>query len=393
MANEIKYEFNVDQKEEEQPAGDPVESAEQPAEEPAQPETPETPTEKPQDAPEAEEPNNDIKPLDTGEPEPEEDEDAVLLEKLKAKGFKGASLDEIFQEKKEEVKKPKSEDEETQKFLDYQERTGRGLKDWNELNKDITKMNPIEVAKDRLRRESEGADLTDADLNYLLEEELGFDPSEDDLDEKERAKFKRYYGSHLNTLKKEQQKYNEPAEGFEPNKAEEASQPSGEKVKLSNGLEVDAATYEKDRQKYLSDRDAALKSIDEEAFKVSYDGKDGKKELDLSYKYSEEDLHRMKSMTDDLGSLVSTYQNESGEFNHADFNRDALWINKDFRDKAIAALVSRARNEVIAESTAQRKNLKFDAPNELPKSKKQGYADPAKEFEGSRHSVKYDFPG
>lgn len=390
---EVKYEFTDDQTETPAPVEETAEPKQDEVEQPTEPAAEETP-ETPQDTPE--EPTEPATEEEGAEPEqpaePEEDDDEVLLEKLRKRGFKGDSLEELLQDKEEKKSRPSNVDEETQKFLDYQERTGRGLSDYRMLNTDLSEMDPVEIARDRIIRESEGADLTDAEVNSLLEDELGFDPSEDDLDEKEQAKFKRFYGRHLNTLKKEQEKYNDPADGYTPNDADEASQPSGEKVKLSNGVEVDAETYEKDRQKYLSDRDSALKSIGEENFKVSYDGKDGKKELDLSYKYSEEDLQRMRSITDDLGSIVSDYQAESGDFNHADFNRDAVWMKKDFRDKAFGALASRVRNEVIAEMTANRKNLKFDSPNEPPQSKKQGYTDVGKQVESSRYGVKYNLP-
>lgn len=328
-------------------------------------------------------------------PEPETDlDDDKLLKALQKKGFKGQSVEDFFKEPSKEPKSaPKSYDEETQKFLDFQERTGRGINDYQSLNKDFSKMGPVEVAKDRIRRESEGADLSEQDVNYLLESELGFDPNDEDITDQEKAKFKKYWGSHLNTLKKDQQKYNEPVEGYEPKKGAEPSQPDGgKKVKLSSGVEVDADSYDRDRQKYLTERDAALQQVGEDEFKMSYDSKDGKKESSFNYSYTDEDLQSMKSITDDVPSIMSSYQKENGEFDHTSFNKDLLWTKPEFRNKAISALLSRARNEVISETTAQRKNVNFDSPNDPPKHKKDGYSEPGNQNQSSGPKVKFNFP-
>lgn len=406
MAQEVKFQFNPDQAEDNQePVTQPEPEnksgyahSEPSTPEPAEPQEPEKGNEpepqEPAPQPEPEEGKDKTKP--TPEPEPEKDiDDNKLLEQLRKKGFKGNSLEELLKDK-ESKPAPKTYDEETQKFLEYQERTGRGLKDYQQLNKDYSKMSPVEVAKDRIKRESGDADLTPQDLNYLLEEELGFDPADKDLSDQEKAKFKRFYGSHLSTLKSEQQKYNDPIEGYQgPEEKTDSKPDGGKKIQLSNGTEVDEESYLKERKKYLETRDAALQDLKPDTFKLTYDGKDGKKELDFDLEYTDEDLHSMKSITEDVGSILSNYQNEeSGEFKHADFNRDALWMKKDFREKAIGKLLSKARNEVIAEFTRNRKNVNFNSPNDFPEpSGKKGYTEPGQIAPASGPSVKYPFPG
>lgn len=387
---QVQYPFPGNQTEEQTPA--PVvetQEVEQEVQAPIEQETPEPEAEQPE-AP-VETPGQPEAEAAPEQPEPEIDENK-LLESLKKRGFKGNSLDELLKPKEPEAPIKKTYDDETQKFIDFQERTGRGLKEYEQANKDLTTLNPIELAKDRIRRENAGVDLSPEEINYLLEEELGFDPSEEGLEPRELAKFKKFYGSHLNTLKTEQQKLNEAVEGFEP-QAEESAQPVGEKIKLSNGLEVDAESYNRDRQKYLQDRDAQLQTLAEEGFKLSYDGKDGKKELDFNYKYTEEDLQSMRSITEDVGGIISDYQNEAGEFNHGDFNKDLWWSKPANRSKAIAALLGKARNEVISEITGRRKNVNFDSPNPLPQaSKAKGYTEPGESNSNSAFGVKYGLP-
>ena len=385
MANEVKFPFDPNQLNEQTPeAAAPQEEApEQPVE---QKENQEAETPKPVET-QAEETKPEV--TEAPAPDPELD-DNKLLKILQERGFKGKSLADLAREDKPAAPIEDAYDDETKEFLAYQRKTGRGLRDYQESKKDLTTLNPVDVAKDRIRRESEGADLSEQDLNFLLEKELGFDPSDEDLSDEEKAVFKRYYGSHLNNLKKEQQKYNEPVEGFQP-KAEANQAESAGKVQLSNGQEVDAATYEKERADYLKLIDDSLQGIKEQKFTYSVDGKDGKEEFTVDYTLSDEDLHSVKSDVEDVGALLNPYQTESG-FDMKQFEEDSFWRNKALREKAISNIAQKIRSQVVSEMTAKRKNLNFDAPNEPPKSKKAGYVEPGSGGSSSGPQVKYSLP-
>lgn len=294
------------------------------------------------------------------------------------------------------VPEPKSKraiDAKTQEFLDWQEKTGRSIEDWSLKNRDLSKLNPIDIAKDKIREDNTGVDLTDEEVNFLLEEELGFDPTESDLDAKEKVLFKKFYGSQLSKLRQEQAIYDTPVEGYEPDAATEPIQPkNGEMVKLTNGTEISAEEYQRERQAYLSQREESLKDLGAEKFKVSFDGKDGKKEYEYSYEYNDQDRHGMLSITEDVGSIIQNYQDEAGKFNHSDFNKDLWWTQSENRNKAISAIISKVRSEVIDEQISQRRNLNFNSPSQpSTPSKNDGYHKVGDTKQGSKFGVKFPF--
>jgi hypothetical protein len=257
-------------------------------------------------------------------------------------------------------------DEETQKFLRFQTETGRTMKDWIALNEDLSKSNPIELAKERIIMENAGVDLTPADINFLLEDALGFDPTVE-LDPKESALFKKFWGAQLKTKLSEQQKYNTPLDGYTSNSQQDTQPALGAKVKLTNGLEVDEDSYNKDRQNYLTQRSLQVEALTEEKFVLAIDTKDGKKDLAIDYSISPDDKRKMYSMTDDLGSILERFTDpQTGQLNHAQLNSKLLRIDDDYFNKLLSVAATKIRSEVIAELTGSRRNLQLDAPNTPP---------------------------
>jgi hypothetical protein len=401
MGINVAYDFPGNQGEEQKQEQQPVETTEvQAQKEQEQPQPKESaaprvqgglpkeeePAKEQAQEPEKEEAKVEEKPKQEEKKEIGDDE---ILAKLKERGFTGDSIEDLLKPK-ETPKQKREVDEATQKFLDYQERTGRGLEDYAKLNEDYKKMDPIDIAKDKLRRESPGVEYDDQELNFLLEKELGFDPTEE-MDESERAQFKKYYGSHLSTLEKERQKYNEPVDGYEPSNAEQkASQPEdgGEKITLSNGTEVDKATYEKERADYLKLVDESLQDIKEQKFTVSIDGKDGKEDLAINYNLTEEDLHGVKSKVEDIGSILNSYQKEDG-FDMKGFEAATFWMDEGNRQKAVSAMARQIHSQVVEKLTAERRNVNFNAPGNLPKQDAKGYVEPGQSKHTSGPRVQY----
>lgn len=254
-------------------------------------------------------------------------------------------------------------DPKTQAFLDWQKKTGRSIDEYNERNRDLSALSPLEIARDRIRKENEDLSLSESEIEILLQDELGFDPTDPDLDTRESVAFKKFYGKHLKALQEAQKEYDTPVEGHQPKAAPETPQPQeGEVVKLSNGVEVSAEEYQRQRSEYLAQREESLKELGKENFKVTFDGKDGKREYDYSYDYQDQDRHSMLSITEDVGNILNTYQSETGEFDHASFNKDLWWTRPENRNKAISAIIAKVRSDVIDEQISQRRNLNFDSP-------------------------------
>lgn len=330
---------------------------------------------------------NDIPSEESSE---QEIDDERVLAFLRDRGFQGESLEDLINPLPSQKREY---DEETEKFLRYQEETGRGLKDWNELNKDLSKLSLVDLAKDRVRQENQGVELTEDEIISLLEDELGFDPMDTELDAKDSVRLKTYAGKRLRELQEEQRKYNEPIEGYTAKPKGSGTPDDGvEKVRLTNGMEVEAESYAKQREKYLSERDSALENLVEEKFTLSFEGKDGKKEQIFNYKYSADDIAKARSLTEDVGSILYNYQNEDGSFDHKSFNQAVLWLDEGFRQKTISALMNKARSEALAEVNAKRRNYNFDAPQEPGKPKdNDGYSEIGG-GEDAGFGVKYTMP-
>jgi hypothetical protein len=333
------------------------------------------------------------------EPTPMPSEEQILTA-LRAKyGDKVTDLDSVFNPKpadpiKPITKVPEVTDEETAKFLRYQSETGRPLKDWIALNQDLKQIDPITLAKNRIIAENQGVELTPEEVNFLLEDKLGFDPNDADLDPKEKALFKQFYGAQLKTMQDEQAKYNNPIEGYTPNSQSNPQPETGGKVTLSNGIEVDEESYNRDRQAYLQARSLQVESLTEEKISVSVDGKDGKKDLALSYQFTPEDRRGMLAETEDLGSILERFVDpQTKQLDHKELNLRLWRGKKENFDKILSVMATQIRSEVIAEVTGNRRNLQLDQPNTPPAPlPNQGYAQIGQTPAGAKQGTGVKFP-
>jgi hypothetical protein len=258
-------------------------------------------------------------------------------------------------------------DEDTQKYLRFKKETGRSMNDWMALNQDLTKSDPLQLAKERIIEENAGIDLTPQEINFLLEDKLGFDPTDPTIDDKEKALFKQFYGAQLKQKLAEQQKYNTPIDGYTPNSQPNTQPDTGAKVKLSNGLEVDEESYNRDRQNYLTQRSLQVEALTEEKFVLAIDTKDGKVDLGIDYAITPDDKRKMLSMTDDLGSILEKFTDpQTGQLNHADLNKKLLRIDDEYFNKLLSVAATKIRSEVISELTGQRRNVQLNSPNTPP---------------------------
>jgi hypothetical protein len=325
--------------------------------------------------------------------------DADLLKALQARygNEKISSLDDILRTQTMaadpvEPIVPKIMDSETEDWVRYNEETGRPLRDWISSKEDLSKTDPLSLAKDRIRNENAGVDLTEEEVNFLLEDKLGFDPSESELDPKEKALFKQFYGAQLKLKQEEQQKLSTPLDGHTQKSQPNAQPTNGGKVKLSNGMEVDEASYTQQRQQYLTERNQQIEGLVEEKFNLLIEGKDGKKEMALDYQFTPEDRRGMMSDTEDLGSLMNPFYDQEGKVKIADLSL-AVWRGKKENfDRVLGIMASKIRSEVIAEMVGNRRNLSLDQPSAPPAPVlNQGYATVGGTQSQTGVGVKYPF--
>lgn len=352
-----------------------------PEEQPATPEIQEPvaeipkPKEQPKEEPKAEDPA----------PEPaklEINDDAVLSyfkEKYADKAGSLENIEDLFK-KPEPVADPfENVSEDVKGFVKYHKETGRGIEDWNKLNEDYSKKSPLDLARAKV---AETTDLKGEDIDGYLEKKLNIDLSDpNEVDKYDLVELKSFTKDYLAQKESDKEKYKVPA-------TKEAEK---DMVTLDNGQKIPKEEYEKlveSRNTYLESLKAAADNITKADFKVTYDDKGDKKEIELAYDYSKDDVHKMTSHASDLeGTLTKLFKSENG-FNHKDLQESLFWLDKEGRNKAINAIVHKALAQRTEELMEELHNPNFRTEPRLPKqdgTKRQQSFEPVKKYGTLQH--------
>lgn len=350
---------------------------------------------KPKDEGGAEPPSEEPKPEDS-----DYSEEVVIKAYNKKHGTNYKSLDELSTVKEVEkvVEKEAELPQDVQQYLRFKEENpDKGFSDWTELNKDYTNMPNMDLAREAIRAENSGLDLTSQEVDILLAEKMKVDIDDlDSLEGGDLVRLKSFAHRHRQAKLQEQAKYKQPKEQKPKEKENEKSQPVGETVTLTNGQVVPKEAYEKSRREYNEKRQKAVDGLKSFELSLEIDHNGEKKELPFKYDYKPEDKHSMLSTTEDVGNILNSYQSSDG-FNHDNFNEDMWWSKKENREKAIKAMLVDARSKGVDEVIAKKRNINFDnKPQPKPDSKgKDGYANGKVLDHGGRsgsYGVKYSLP-
>lgn len=285
----------------------------------------------------------------------------AVLEFIKSKGKEVKSIDELLGVQEKEVVKEVNPyedifDDEDKAYFKYKKETGRSRKDWEALNKDITGMAAIDIARDRIRMET-GMDLTNAEADEYLASTLSID-LEDELDTVAKIKLNGYAKPHRDKLIEEQAKYKKPLEKAQAN----TSSTTDNIVRLEDGTSMTKEVYEqkiKEREGYVRDMTEAVNSVTALDFKVTVDDNGEKSELNISYELSKDDKHSMLSDVLDVDAMVQRdFRTENG-FNHSEF-RDTIFRGKKKNFVNIMnAVAQRVRAATIQEMISNSNNINF----------------------------------
>lgn len=312
-------------------------------------------------------------------------EEEIALRILRSKGHEINSFDDLRKEL--EVKIVEKEvnpyadvlDDDTKRYLDFRRETGRDRKDFEALQQDLDKVDPIVWAREKVKRES-GQDLPNNIIDEFLEEELGI--TLEDLDARGQIKLAQYGRDIKEAKKAEQEKYRKPVEDKSPAQASQQQEP--EILQLDNGSFMKKADYEamvNTRQKFIEEATEAGNRVVASTFKVNFDDNGTQKELNYSYEFTEDDRRSAVSGATNVNAVMDSYRTEKG-FNHEQFQEDMFWLNKQNREKAMASIVNKARAEAMEEVLKQRGNVNFDSTLPLQTTKKDGvtYMSPGQLF-------------
>lgn len=315
-----------------------------------------------------------------------------LFELAKSKGREITSVDDLFKApEKVEVIKNQYENvkPEVKSFLDYHSETGRNYDDYLALQKDISAISDLDLAREKVRLDS-GKNLTDEQVDAYIEKKLNIDLSDlDEIDMADQIELSSFTKGAREAKIEEQKKYKTPLR--EDNNS---SQPvlDDTMVELETGERMPKKLYEdlvSSRNKYVESINKSVDSITQSVFNVVVDDNGAEKTVSYGYDYSKDDRQNMLSMADNLEATVDKlFKNEGGEFNHSKLMEGLFWLDEKNREKAIVALAHKIRAEVTLEVLAEKGNVNFGTKTKetIPGTSKGNKAPENKGF-----GVKYNF--
>ena len=288
----------------------------------------------------------------------------------KSKGLEVENFDDLLKPKEVDIYEGVY-DEDDKAYLKFKKDTGRSRKDFEALNTNLDEIPKIDLARERVRRES-GITLTNEQIDEYIADELGIDL--EDMSASNQIKLAAYTKSILEERKAEQEKYRTPIENKQQAEAKNENTQQNEYVTLENGAVMLKSQYENlvnTRQQAILQAKEAVNSVTNSDFKITIDDKGTPKEMNFAYEYSEEDKQSMVSIVSDIDGVVAgRYGSENG-FDHKRFAEDMQWSDPKFREKAIASLLHKAIASNTEEVLKERGNVNF-TNDSLQKQAKEG---------------------
>lgn len=294
----------------------------------------------------------------------EEYDEAKVLDFFKSKkGKEIASIDDLFKEPEvKTVNKYENISDKAKAFLEFHTETGRDYEDYLSLQKDISAIPDIELAREKVRLET-GTQWTDEEVDSYLERQLGINLNE--MEAADKIALNGFAKSIRDVKLAEQEKYKQPLENRQ---VTQEQQPIAEdEVELVTGERMKKVDYDKllkNRQDYLDGLKVSSDNIKESSFSIKVDDKGSEKTLNYNYEFSTEDRQNMVSSAGDLQQLVKTkYDSEQG-FNHTNLMEDLFWMDKNNREKAISAILHKALAGRTEEMMKEINNVNLTNPSQ-----------------------------
>ena len=283
-----------------------------------------------------------------GEPKPSTDNKQetvsvtreVVLDFLKKNGF-----DDI--KDLNELSKPETLPEAVAKFKEYHEETGRGIKDFYNLQKDW-KSEPKESAiKEYLRLKH--PDLDEDQINTQFDVFNVTEEDEEQLSPREltraKAEFDKTYSDALSFLNQKTKEYNVPLENVQkPN-----AQPSKEDIAKAH-------------EPYWKERDNFLKDFNEIKFNIEGIG-------EIKINIDEDDKSAITQRTETVDSMIASWQNDDKSVNHSKLVPDNAWAIPSVREKMLKSIIEQTHTLTLEKFSKENRNVDLDDLNKKESTK------------------------
>lgn len=278
-------------------------------------------------------------------------------------GKEVTSFEELFQEKQAAVNPYENINPELKAILDYHTETGRGISDYQQLQRDFDKVPVLELAIEKVKQEI-GVEASQDDLIAYIEDELNIDLSDDELSSKDTLKLNKFVKEYREGLKAAQEKYKTPL-------ANENNQNSDvEMITLDNGQKVEKTVFEahqKQRQAYIEDMKVAVDSVAKTSLSIEFDNNGIKENYAFDYEYDQSDRKSMLELTEDIDQTAANlFRTEKG-FDHQGFAKSIWRLDPKNWEKEVSAIVHKAIADTTERITQNENNVNFNR-NRIPNS-------------------------
>lgn len=280
---------------------------------------------------------------------------------FKSKGREVENIDDLFVEKVKEVNPYENISPELKSILDYNKETGRGLSDYQKLQKNINDIPVLDLAIEKAK-EDIGMEASNEDVIDFIEEELNIDLSSgDELSTKDKIKLNKFVKEYKENLIASQEKYKTPL-------AKEAAADAVEMITLDNGTKIEKTVFDehqKSHQAYIEEMKVAVDSVAKTSLSIEFDNNGTKETYGFEYEFDKEDKKSMSSLSEDLDQTVAKFFRTEKGFDHGGLAKGIWRMDPKNWEKEVSAIVNKAIAENTERLQANENNINFNR-NKLP---------------------------
>lgn len=328
-------------------------------------------TDEPQvEAPVSQEPEKTVNPeAEAPKPETEQEPDKVpetepaneitdeaVKEYLKAKGLEFENFEDL------KPKEQKKLDAETEKFLEYKEKTGRGYSDFLATQKDW-KEESADVAIKQLMK-LENPDLTDKEVDFRFNKKFGYDKDldEEDVIQDKEIEKKVELKKALDFLEKQKEEYMVSKGSLEDSIPEEYKKAKEVLLDFKKQDDENKLVAQKQREEFLSKTDSVF-TKDFEGFKT----KIGNEEFVIK----PEDLTKTKEQQLDIANFQKKFFDNENNLIDAEGYHKSLYGAMNF-DKVADHFFNLGKASQAEADEKASKNINMDGTSKVPASSGSG---------------------
>jgi hypothetical protein len=290
----------------------------------------------------------------------------------------------LFKEPDAPVDQLEGVSDEMKAYLKFHKETnGRSFEEFNSLNRDFTKLSPLDIAREKAYAYTKGKVSKD-DVDEFLEKKLNVDLSDiENIEKFDLIELERFGEDYVNEQLANKEKYKTPKE----KPLEE------DMVTLEGGAQISRKAFDNatnKRNQYVESIEASADKITAASFKVKIDDNGTEKTVDLNVDYSKDDLHNMKSHALNIDkAFAEMFGDKDGVINPVALQEGLSWANPANRGKYIQKLHDKIRADLTQEFLNDEHNIPLNR-NKMPSNNKGGKTVPIP-GQQTNYGVKYDF--